>query len=224
MAEPTAVSPAAISPGQPLLRRYRRGDCNSWLQACRVVASEAHGLFLWLPVGAGFAFRQRPDGSPVRAAPIADFSTAKLRTGRWQGRSALILMPTGRAHSVWWFFDGSRFSGWYVNLEDRSELWLHEGLLGVDVQDHELDIVVSPQRSWQWKDEADLEAVTGLPGYWDECKSAEIRAEGLRSVAEIEAAGFPFDGSWWNFKPESSWPIPALPHPVPDFGWPLPPG
>jgi hypothetical protein len=124
---------------------------------------------------------------------------------------------------VWWFFEGSRFSGWYVNLEDRSPFWLHDGLLGVDVQDHELDLVVSPERNWQWKDEADLEAVTGQPGYWDESKSAEIRAEGLASVAAIEAAEFPFDGSWCDFSPVPSWPVPALPRPVPDFRWPLPP-
>jgi hypothetical protein len=217
------VSPDSISPGRPLLRRYRRGENNSWLQACRVVASQASGLFLWLPVGAGFAFRQRSDGSALRAAPIAEFGEWPLRTASWQGRSALILMPAGRAHSVWWFFDGSRFSGWYVNLEDRSGFWLHDGLLGVDVSDHELDLVVSPQRSWQWKDEADLAAVTGQPGYWDESKSAEIRAEGLAVAAAIEAAEFPFDGSWCDFQPAPSWPVPALPQPVPEFRWPLPP-
>jgi Protein of unknown function (DUF402) len=224
VAEPVLVSTAEVTPGRPLLRRYRRGQHNSWLQACRVVANQARGVFLWLPVGAGFGCRLRPDGSAVRAAPIADFGEAQLWIGGWRGRSALIFMPTGLAHSVWWFFDGSVFSGWYVNLEDRSEFWLHDGLLGVDVEDHELDLVVSPERSWQWKDEDDLAAVTGQPGYWDEDKSAKIRAEGLRAVAAIEAAQFPFDGSWCDFSPEPSWQVPVLPHPVPDFRWPMPPG
>src|SRR5215218_7319851 len=103
------MDPAALVPGQPLLRRYRRGVSTSWLQACRVVAADEHGVLGWVPVGAGFAFRERPDGSAVRAAPITDFASATLRTGGWQERSALILMPAGRAHSVWWFFDGAGF-------------------------------------------------------------------------------------------------------------------
>lgn len=224
MAEPSepaqSVDPAALVPGQPLLRRYRRGSSTSWAQACRVVAADAAGVFGWVPVGAGFAFRQRPDGSAVRAAPIADFAAARLRTGGWQGRSALILMPAGRAHSVWWFFDGADFSGWYVNLEARSRFWRCGQLSGVDVADHELDIVVAPDRTWQWKDEDDLVAVTGLAGYWDARGSAEIRAEGHRVLTDIEAARFPFDGSWCDFRPDASWPLPELPEPLPDFHWP----
>ncbi|HEX8303984.1 MAG TPA: DUF402 domain-containing protein [Jatrophihabitans sp.] len=217
MVEP--VDPTALVPGQPLLRRYRRGVSTSWLQACRVVAADERGVFCWIPVGAGFAYRERPDGSPVRAAPIADFASAQLRLGGWQGRSALILMPPGRAHSVWWFFSEAGFSGWYVNLEARSRFWCHDGWYGVDVADHELDIVVAPDRSWQWKDEDDLVAVTGLLGYWDAHGSAEIRAEGRRVLADVEAARFPFDGSWCDFRPDPSWPTPRLPEPLPDFEW-----
>jgi Protein of unknown function (DUF402) len=220
VAEPAGpADPASIPPGETLLRRYRRGGSTSWLQACRVVAADTEGVFCWVPVGAGFAFRQRPDGSPVRAAPIADFASAQLRTGGWQGRSALILMPAGRAHSVWWFFAGGDFSGWYVNLEARSRFWHHDGWYGVDVIDHELDAVVAPDRSWQWKDEDDLAAVTGLDGYWDAEGSAEIRAEGLRVLAEVEAGRFPFDGRWCDFRPDPSWPVPRLPQPLPDFSW-----
>jgi len=224
VAEPAApidpVDPAALVPGQPLLRRYRRGSHTSWLQACRVVAADAAGVFCWVPVGAGFGSRRRPDGSPVRAAPIADFASAELRTGAWQGHSVLILMPAGRAHSVWWVFSGADFSGWYVNLEARSRFWYSEGVTGVDVVDHELDVVVAPDRSWQWKDEDDLAAVTGLSGYWDARGSAEIRAEGHRVLADVEAARFPFDGGWCDFRPDPSWPLPRLPQPLPDFGWP----
>jgi len=217
------VLPAALRPGQALLRRYRRGSSTSWLQACRVVAAGEQGVFCWIPVGAGFASRHRPDGSPVRAAPIADFASAELRLGSWQGRSALILMPAGRAHSVWWLFDRAAFSGWYVNLEARSRYWRSGGSAGwhgVDVVDHELDVVVAPDRSWQWKDEDDLAAVTGLDGYWDGQGSAEIRAEGRRVLADVEAARFPFDGSWCDFRPEPSWPSPLLPERLPDFDWP----
>jgi hypothetical protein len=208
VAEPVAVA------GQPLLRRYLRGPHTSWLQAGRVVSCDDRGVALWLPIGAGFGFRQQPDGSPVRAAPIAAFGQARLKTSSWQDRSALILLRPGRAQSVWWYFRNEAFLGWYVNLEDRSPLWLRDGVLGVDVWDHELDLVVKPDRSWAWKDEDDLAAVTGQPGYWDEAKAAAIRAEGLRTVAEIESASFPFDGTWCDFRPDPSWPVTPLPEPL----------
>jgi hypothetical protein len=227
-AEPAGAEPAEAEPaevrtlqaGSPLLRRYRRGAVTSWLQACRVVAVDSSGVFCWLPVGAGFGFRQQADGSPVRAAPIKDFTAGRLRLGGWQDRSALIWMPAGRAHSVWWFFAGSEFDGWYVNLEARTGFWRHGGAFGVDVTDHELDLVVAPDRNWQWKDEAELELVTGLPGYWDADGSAGIRAEGRSVLAELAAGRFPFDGSWCDFRPDPGWPVPRLPDPLPDFGWP----
>jgi hypothetical protein len=209
-----AESVASATAGQPMLRRYLRGPHTSWLQAGRVVSDDERGVAFWLPVGSGFAFRQRPDGSPVRAEPISEFGAAELKSGNWQGRSALILMRPGMAQSVWWYFQGEVFVGWYVNLEDRSPMWFHDGVFGVDVHDHELDLVVGPDRSWWWKDEDDLAAVTGLPGYWDEAKSAMIRAEGLRSVAEIESGAFPFDGTWCDFRPDPSWPLTPLPDPL----------
>lgn len=221
MAEPVGpVGPESLEVGQPLLRRYRRGVVTSWLQACRVVAVDSGAVLCWIPVGGGFAFRQLADGSPVRAAPIADFEAARLAIGGWQGRSALILMPPGRAHSVWWFFSGDEFDGWYVNLEARTGLWRYGDQYGVDVTDHELDLVIDPDRGWQWKDEAELDAVTGQPGYWDAAASAGIRAEGRRVLDDLAAGGFPFDGSWCDFRPDPAWPVPRLPDPLPDFRWP----
>lgn len=211
MAEPVAIDPSDVPVGAELLRRYLRGPHASWLQATRVVAVDERGLLLWLPVGAGFASRVKPDGTAVRAEPIEEFGAAQLRPGSWLGRSALMLMPPGRAHSVWWWFSETGFDGWYVNLEARSPLWVEDGVLGVDVWDAELDIVALPDRSWQWKDLDDLAAVTGLPGYWDSVGAAEIWAEGSRAVADLDAGRFPFDGTWCDFEPDPGWPIPRLP-------------
>jgi hypothetical protein len=214
VAEPVAVDPLGVPVGAELLRRYLRGPHASWLQATRVVAVDERGLLLWLPVGAGFASRIKPDGTAVRAEPIEEFGAAQLRAGSWLGRSALILMPPGRTHSVWWWFShhsGHRFDGWYVNLEARSPLWVEDGVLGLDVWDAELDIVALPDRTWQWKDIDDLAAVTDLPGYWDADGAAEIWKEGFRVVADLDAGRFPFDGTWCDFEPDPSWPIPQLP-------------
>jgi len=42
-----------------------------------------------------------------------------------------------------------------------------------------------------------------------------IRAEGERVIADIEAARFPFDGTWCDFRPDPAWPTPVLP----STGW-----
>jgi hypothetical protein len=50
------------------LRRYFRGEHLSWAQATHPVADDDRGLLLWLPVGAGFACRIRPDGTLLEDA------------------------------------------------------------------------------------------------------------------------------------------------------------
>ncbi|HEY2044742.1 MAG TPA: DUF402 domain-containing protein [Jatrophihabitans sp.] len=200
-----------LAPGTPLLRRYLRGVNVSWLQACTVVSDTDRGVLVWLPIGAGFAFRTAPDGAPLRAAPVEDWGAAELVESTWAHRDALILMPHGAAHSVWWFFADGRFDGWYVNLEDRPSSSVGGGSAVVDVIDHELDLVVAADRSWEWKDEAELAAVTGLPGYWDEAKAGRIRAEGHAVIHAIEAGSFPFDGTWCDFVPDRALAALSLP-------------
>lgn len=215
MADPLAGDSPVVTVGAELLRRYLRGPHASWLQATRVVAVDERGMLLWLPVGAGFASRIKADGTAVRAEPIAEFGAAQLRPGSWLNRSALILMPPGREHSVWWWFatrSGHRFDGWYVNLESRSPVWAENGMLGIDVWDAELDVVALPDRTWQWKDVDDLAAVTGLPGYWNSDGAAEIWKEGRRVVADLDAGRFPFDGTWCDFEPDPRWSVPRLPN------------
>jgi hypothetical protein len=103
---------------------------------------------------------------------------------------------------------------WYVNLEAPPQRWPG----GVDTFDHALDIVVAPDRVWRWKDEGEYLERVGHPAYWTAEQAAEIRAEGERVVADIEAARFPFDGSWLDFRPDPAWPLPTLP----SEGWDRP--
>jgi predicted RNA-binding protein associated with RNAse of E/G family len=191
-----------------LVRRYFRGPHLTWAQATRVVADDERGLLLWLPVGAGFACRVNDEGGFLRAAKTIDaYGAAPLSVRTWRGADVLLLHPPGAAHSVWWFFSGGTFTGWYVNLESPA----HRRDGGIDVVDHHLDVVLSPDRSWRWKDEDEFTAGIGLPGFWDAEEAAAIRAEGERVIAAAEAGDFPFDGTWRDFVPDADWPVPALP-------------
>jgi hypothetical protein len=127
-----------------------------------------------------------------------------LEPREWTGSGVMPFQPAGgEPWSVWWFFGGDRgtFEGWYVNLEDPWRRWDDGAVAGVDTADHALDITVAPDRSWEWKDEDEFADKTGERGYWSTAEAAEIRAAGERVVKLIEAATFPFDGTWCDIRP-----------------------
>lgn len=201
------TEPGFFRPAQTVVRRNYRGPHVSWAQATTVVGDDDRGLMLWLPVGADFEFRLGPDGTMLRTGTVEDFGAAPLIRRSWRENSLLMWHPAGQAHSVWWFFRGGRFSYWYINLESP----FTRGPDCIANVDHHLDVVVSPDRSWEWKDEQDLDEVIGLPGFWTAEEAARIREEGRRVVAVAETGAFPFDGSWCDFRPDPDWPVPRLP-------------
>lgn len=125
----------------------------------------------------------------------------KLAVLTWQEYDILVLMPPVAAYSVWWFFRDGVFAGWYVNLEEphvrRPD--------GVDTNDLILDIVVTPQRQWEWKDTDEFAERIGNPLYFDRATAGIVRAEGERLIKLIEAGEFPFDGTYTDFRPDRRW-------------------
>ncbi len=205
----TSQSPY-FSVGQTIARCNFRGPHLSWAQAVRVLADDETGLLLWLPAGADFAYRVGSDGIGLRTGTIADFGAARLTLRSWRETSVLIMHPPGAAHSVWWFFRAGVFTHWYVNLESpytRSS----DSIQNVD---HHLDLIVRPDRSSEWKDEDDFTESIGMPGYWDLRQAGQIRREGIRAAAAAESGDFPFDGTWCDFTPDASWPLPRLPESI----------
>ena len=193
--------------GQTVVRRYRRGDWVTWVQPLRVVRDDADGLLLWAPVGSDLALLVDADGRTGHELTPDAMREPRLSVGQWRDVDVLILMPPAAAYSVWWFFDDGVFDGWYVNLEApfvrRPD--------GVETVDHVLDIVVTPEREWAWKDADELAQRTGHPLYFGADEAAAIRAEGERIVGLIEAGKFPFDGTLTDFRGDPAWPLPKLP-------------
>jgi hypothetical protein len=212
--------PRSLEPGDLVLRRMYRGAHVIWVQACHVVSDDDRGLLLWLPAGAGFAHRPQPaelgERSPRR---IDELGSLPVLVETWRDTSVLILVPPDEPYSVWWFFNGSQFTHWYVNLELPSQRWSRDGLVGVDSFDHALDILIDPDLRWRWKDEDELAERIDLPGYWSAEQAQEIRGDGDRVVEAVKAGAFPFDGTWCDFRPNPAWPLPELPA----TGWDTPP-
>ncbi|GIE98774.1 DUF402 domain-containing protein [Paractinoplanes rishiriensis] len=98
------------------------------------------------------------------------------------------------------------FAGWYLNLEEPYTRHHDE----VRTTDHVLDIVVTPQRRWEWKDADEFDRRIGHPLYFDKATARTIRSTGEQLIRAIEAADFPFDGTHTGFRPDPTWPVPRL--------------
>jgi hypothetical protein len=205
----------AFAPGQVILHRNVRRGRIGWVRPARVVSDDDRGLLIWLARGTPVVNEAYRDGRFLRQIPFLEWAAGPHRhvIGEWNGAGVLKLMPAGACHSVWWFRDDEdRFTAWYVNLEEPAVRWSDPaGAAGVDMIDQDLDIIVRPDRSWEWKDEDEfVERLAHPEHYWVDDEAA-VRAEGERVVKQIEAGEFPFDGTWTDFHPDPTWPTPTLP-------------
>jgi hypothetical protein len=197
------------APGSQILWRFVRDGEVRTVRPMTVVEDRPDLLVAWLASGTPIQRSSLPDGSEIRSAALAE----RFRVGRrpmpsvWHGTGILKLLPWGSAHSVWLFWDpGWSLRGWYVNLEAPHRRWSR----GVDTTDHVLDIWVTPDRRWEWKDEDEF-AAAQMAGRFTGEESAAIRAEGQRVADSIERWAPPFSDGWEGFRPDPAWPVPQLP-------------
>jgi predicted RNA-binding protein associated with RNAse of E/G family len=216
------TDPPRFAPGRLILHRNVGPRPVGWVRPARVVSDDERGLLLWVAPGSPVVTVVATDGRGMRAMPFAEWVTLESRPDfqNWNGPGLLKFHPPGEAHSVWWFRSPQgAFTGWYVNLEEPAIRWDDGDVAGIDVVDQDLDILVSPDRSWSWKDEDEFTERLGFPEHYWVRDEAAVRAEGERVVKQIEAGQFPFDGTWTDFVPDPSWRVPStLP-----AGWDRPP-
>lgn len=154
-------------------------------------------LALYVPRGSTAMMWHQQPGEPRR-----------LVEREWR-RDMLRLMFPGEAHSVWCFWEGDdrQFTSYYVNLEEP----FRRTAIGVDTNDHALDIVVRPDLSWSWKDMDEFEALVAAGTYSLEFGQA-VREEAERVIRNIESRRAPFGDGWDAWTPPGDWTAPRL-HP-----------
>ena len=188
-------------PGETVVLRYFARGRPSGALPTRVI-SVVDGLVLWL---AGGTLVKSPSvaGRPVREVPLTERFTSPRETvdRQWTGDGVLVLGRAGRAHSLWLFWEGSRFRGWYVQLEQPWRPFRY----GFDTRDYILDIWIESDGAWRWKDEDELDVAVEL-GVVTPDEAAARRAEGESVIAE-----WPFPTGWEDWRPDPSWRAPAVP-------------
>jgi predicted RNA-binding protein associated with RNAse of E/G family len=199
-----------FDPGDVVLRRLFQHHRLSRALLATVVRHDDSGLLLWAAKGATTQDMVMADGRAQHEVSFKELVTEpRLLTARPWRSDGLIWHPTDTPYSVKYFFEpAGQFTGWYVNLETPGVLW-RDGLTGgIDSADWDLDIVVQPDRTWVYKDEDEmLDGVAHGPLYWGPDERTIRSAAGL-AVKLVEAGEFPFDGTWTDFQPDPSWPVP----------------
>lgn len=206
--------------GELALRRHFQHDLLSRVWLGRVAADDEHGLWLWVDGGSAYRDLGTAGGQHLREIDFADWPhVAKAFDERpWRGR-VLMFHPRVGDYSTWMFFDDDgALRRWYVNLELPGVRWRDPTAAGIDTVDYDLDVVVAPDLSWQWKDEDEFAMRLAHPDvYWVD-DAAAVRAEGERLIARAEAGAFPFDGTMRDYRPDPSWTVVSV---MPD-GWQRP--
>lgn len=173
---------------------------------CRLVADTDRVLALFIAVGS------RYKAGPKRTA------VEKLSMPRpalppdeyvWR-KDTLRLMFPGRQHSVWlsWVStdSGRNFSGYFVNMEEP----FRRTPVGFDTQDHTLDIEVTPDLQWKWRDTEEFDEHV-KHGFYTANLASEVWNEGRRAIDEIVRGSHPCLDRWRDWEPDPDWRIPQVP-------------
>jgi uncharacterized protein len=216
---PDAAGPAGWAVGSLVLWRFRRAGRIGHVQTARVAADERDWLALYWAEGYPRIDSVIADGRELKRVPVPDrYLLPRVhRQGIWYGAGSRVLCLVPRssgtarpAYSVWMMWDGDLPACYYINLEAPHELWDHDDYHGLDTEDYELDLIVSPDRArWRLKDEAEFVVATGLPGYWSDTEATQIRSEGERALARVLSGEPPLDR--WAYRPDPSWTVPGMP-------------
>lgn len=131
-----------------------------------------------------------------------------LQKFSWRANRALCILEPLKYYAInlFWRDDSNDFSCYYANFQ--LPFWRTH--CGFDSMDLEIDLIVNPDFSFEWKD---------IDDYQKGIESGIIRREWVREIEtakkeifeKIEHRKYPFDGSWLNWMPDPNWSPPMLP-------------
>jgi predicted RNA-binding protein associated with RNAse of E/G family len=121
------------------------------------------------------------------------------------------VIEAGKYYSTvfFWKHESNEFLCYYINFQ----LPFKRNHCSVDTLDLDLDIVINPDFSFEWKDLDDYQKAieSGVISLeW----ANEIEKAKSEVLARLEKREYPFDNSWLNWRPDPNWSTPELPH-----GW-----
>jgi protein associated with RNAse G/E len=132
----------------------------------------------------------------------------KLERFPWRTNRLLYILEPEKYYSPIFFWDHEtdRFLCYYINFQ----LPFERSHCAINTLDLDLDIVIHPDFSYEWKDiddyEKGIETGVILPEWVDKIEAAKTEI-----LDKLEKRHYPFDGSWLDWKPDPDWSPPTLP-------------
>ncbi len=126
----------------------------------------------------------------------------------WKTNRLLLLFAPEKYYSIIFFWNDSSndFLCYYINFQLPFKRNDH----ALDTLDLDLDIIIYPNFTYEWKDVDDYQKAIShgvIQSEWVQ----EIEVATSEIMVGLEKRQYPFDGSWLNWKPETSWLPPKLP-------------
>jgi hypothetical protein len=189
-----------FAPGDVVVHRHLCGY-RCWLGLpVYVVEDTAELVVTYLPEGA--AFRYVPGEWPTA-------------TGRhpwhpgteWRGHGVLMLQRPGDPYGVWVFWRGPEraHSCWYLNIHEWSRV-----PDGFAIRDLELDVVVRPDGTHEWKDNEHVDTRVA-EGRFSAADAAHARAVGRDLTAMLDRGERWWSDNWAGWAPPPEWGPMSLP-------------
>ena len=132
----------------------------------------------------------------------------KLDKHIWHTTRTLHLLEPQKYYATVYFWDqgSNAFLCYYINFQ----LPFQRSHCGVDALDLELDLVVRPDFSYEWKDVDDYQkAIEGgiISSEW----MLEVEAAKSEVLERLDQRQYPFNSPWLDWCPDPGWPAPKLP-------------
>ena len=132
----------------------------------------------------------------------------ELEKFHWRTNRLLILLEPEKYYSTMYFWNdaSNEFLCYYINFQEPFQ----RSHCGIDTLDLDLDLVINPDLSYEWKDIEDyrtaIEKGIILPEWIKEIDKAKKEI-----FDKLEKRQYPYDGSWLNWMPDPAWSPPKLP-------------
>jgi len=126
----------------------------------------------------------------------------------WRTNRLLLIFEPEKYYStiLFWHHESHEFSCYYINFQVPFE----RTHCGVDTLDLDLDLIINPDLSFEWKDENDYQMAIEhglITPIW----MAGIESAKPEIFDRLEKRQYPFDGSWLDWMPDPAWMLPTLP-------------
>jgi protein associated with RNAse G/E len=126
----------------------------------------------------------------------------------WQTNRLLLIFQPKRYYStiLFWDHESNRFLCYYINFQ----LPFRRNNYAVDTLDLDIDFIIHPDFTHEWKDTDDYEKAIEhgvISREW---------AQGIEDAkpeifSKLEKRQYPFDGTWLDWLPDPAWSPPTLP-------------